>query len=125
VKPLPAGRHLVWLRIAVAGRPALDDIGDVDLFAPQLDRLDDPREKLAGRSDKRQSLTVLLGSRPPAPKTTFRRPSAKRQRVQVAAAAACAASVPGGSPALGDGEANSAAAADSPAAGELPSRRSS
>src|SRR3954469_13287133 len=47
-----AGLHFVLLGIAVAGRPALDHVGDIDVLALQVDRLDDLRQQLAGAADK-------------------------------------------------------------------------
>src|SRR5688572_24395311 len=40
--------HFVGFRIAIAGRPALDDVGDVDLIAGEADGLDDLRQQLPG-----------------------------------------------------------------------------
>src|SRR5688572_5858811 len=40
--------HFVGFRIAIAGRPALDDVGDVDLIARQADGLDDLGQQLPG-----------------------------------------------------------------------------
>src|SRR3989304_8430654 len=58
-----ARRNLVWFGGAVVGRPGLEDIADIDLFALQPDRLDHPRQKLAGPANKRLSLRVLIGPR--------------------------------------------------------------
>jgi len=51
-------------RVAIVGRPALDDISDVDILPVETDRLDDLRQELARPSDKRQTLPILFGSRP-------------------------------------------------------------
>src|SRR5262245_2519385 len=53
-----AGLDLVLLRIAIARRTALDDVRDVDILAPQPDRLDDLREQLARGADERKALDV-------------------------------------------------------------------
>src|SRR6185312_9853481 len=102
VQVAAAGGHFVRLGIAVPWRAALHHVGDVDLVAGLLDRLDDAVEQLAGGAHARQSLPVLLGPRSPTnissaaglpePNTTFVRPSLSQQRVQPAAAAARAAS---------------------------------
>ena len=55
-----AGLDLVRLGIAVLGRPALDDVGDVDLVAPKPDGLDDLREELARAPDERDALNVFV-----------------------------------------------------------------
>ena len=47
-------------RRAVAGRPPRDDIGDVGLAAVEPDRRDHPVQQLAGTSDERQALDVLV-----------------------------------------------------------------
>src|SRR5688500_4514287 len=52
--------HFVRLWIAVARRPALDDVGDVDVFAPQIDGLDDFRQELSGAADERLPLDVFI-----------------------------------------------------------------
>ncbi len=58
-----ARRHFVGLGIAVARRPALDDVRDVDVGALEADRLDDLRQQLPGASDERLALEVLVGAR--------------------------------------------------------------
>ena len=86
-------RDLVGLRVPVARRPALHDVGDVDLLARESHRLDDLREQLPGASDKRLALLVLVGAGPsptnirrasglPTPKTMLVRPACSLQRVQ-------------------------------------------
>jgi len=57
-----AGVELVGLGIAVLRRTALDDVGDVDVIARQLHRLDDVGEQLSGAADKRFALQVLVAS---------------------------------------------------------------
>src|SRR5262245_29261307 len=57
-----AAQDLVRLGVAVARRPALDHVRDVDLLAPHADGLDDPREELAGTADERQALLVLVSA---------------------------------------------------------------
>ena len=90
-----ARRDLVRLRIAVLRRPALDHVGDVDVVARQLDRLDDLRQQLARRG-RRTACPGCLRRRPaprrrtsgprsglPTPNTICRRPSVcSLQRVQ-------------------------------------------
>ena len=58
-----ARRDLVGLRIAVLGRPAFDDVGDVHVVARQADGLDDLREELAGAADERDALDVFVRAR--------------------------------------------------------------
>ena len=55
--------HFVGLGIAVARRPALDHVGDVDVFALQPDRLDDLRQQLPRAADERLALDVFVGAR--------------------------------------------------------------
>ena len=55
--------HFVGLGVAVARRPALDDVGDVDVLAPQADGLDDLRQQLPGAADERLALDVFVGAR--------------------------------------------------------------
>src|SRR5262245_23550390 len=50
----------VRLRIAVARRPALDDVRDVHVVALQANRLDDSRQQLTGPADERNALDVLV-----------------------------------------------------------------
>ncbi len=54
---------LVGHRVAVAGRAALDDVGDVDLGAGEPDALEQPVEELAGLADERVALLVLVEAR--------------------------------------------------------------
>ena len=63
-----AGLDFVRLGIAVLRRPALDDVGDVDVVALEVDRLDDLRQQLAGAADERD--------RPARPR---RRPAPRRR----------------------------------------------
>src|SRR5262249_50502227 len=59
-----AALHLVGLWIAVLGRPALDDVGDVDVLAPELHPLgDDLGEQLPRPADERLALQVLVPPR--------------------------------------------------------------
>ncbi len=67
-----AGRDLVRLRIPVLRRPALDDVGDVDVRALELNGLDDLREQLPGASDERLAEAVLVGARRLAHEHQFR-----------------------------------------------------
>ena len=95
-------RHLVGLRVAVARRPALDDVGDVDLVARQADRLDDPGQQLPGAADERLALPVLVLARRladehqsasglPTPNTTCLRPSCTACSARTAGRSRCAA----------------------------------
>src|SRR5690606_13702114 len=65
-----AGVDLVGLRIAVAGWPALDDIGNEHRarrigFAPRAaDRLEHLVEQLAGAADERLAARIFVGTRP-------------------------------------------------------------
>src|SRR5512143_1911500 len=56
-------RNLLRPRVAVARRPVLQDVADVDIFAPQLDRGENLREQLTGRADERPSRFILGCSR--------------------------------------------------------------
>ena len=55
-----AGLELVRLRIAVVGRSALDDVGDIDLLPRQIDRLQQLIQKLASGAHKGQALLVFV-----------------------------------------------------------------
>ena len=55
-----AGGNLVRLGVAVAGRPALDDVGDENLLAPPADLAQQLVEQVAGRTDERAALLVLV-----------------------------------------------------------------
>ena len=85
-----AGRDLVRLGIAVARRPALDHVGDVDLVAVKPDRLDDLRQQLPGAADERDALDVLVGARRLADEHQVRRRGCRR-RTRPACGPACAA----------------------------------
>ena len=65
-------RDLVGLGIAVARRPALDDVGDVDLLARQADGLDD-LASAAGRPGRRTARPARPRRRPGASPTNIRR----------------------------------------------------
>ena len=58
-----AGLDLVRLRVAVPGRSALEDVGDVDVPARQADALQQAVEELARRADERVALLVLVEAR--------------------------------------------------------------
>ena len=68
-KKLAADFHLVRFGSAVAGRPALHHVADVDVFAAQLDALflggalDHLREQLTGAPDEWDALRVFVGAR--------------------------------------------------------------
>src|SRR5262249_40096937 len=57
-----AGTNLVWFRIAVIRRAALQNIANVNVFALKVDRLDDLREQLAGAHDEGQALLIFVVS---------------------------------------------------------------
>src|SRR5688500_18210085 len=52
--------HLIAFGVAVAGRPALDHVGDVDLVAGQADGLDDLGQQLAGAAHERLAALVFF-----------------------------------------------------------------
>ena len=58
-----AGAHLVRRGITVVGRAALDDVGDVHVVPPEIDRLDDPGEQLARPPHERYALQILVAPR--------------------------------------------------------------
>lgn len=58
-----AGLSLVVGGIAVAGRAAFDNVGDVQLVPRHADGGKHAVEQLAGRPDKRPALKVLLAAR--------------------------------------------------------------
>jgi len=55
-----AGRNFVWFGIAIAGRPALDDISDEDIGPNLADRLQHFIEKFAGRPDERMAGLIFF-----------------------------------------------------------------
>src|SRR5450759_1401409 len=63
IKVRRARGHLLRQRVAVARRPALDDVGDVDLVAVDPNRLQQLVEELAGLAHEGQPLLVLVLSR--------------------------------------------------------------
>ncbi len=58
-----AGLDLGRLRVAVAGRPRLQHVGDEDLLAREADLLQQLVQQLPGATDERQPLAVLFGAR--------------------------------------------------------------
>src|SRR4051794_37168709 len=58
----PARVDLLRLRVAVAGRPALEDVRDEDVLALQADAVQQLAEQPSGPSDEGQSLAVLLST---------------------------------------------------------------
>ena len=50
-----AGGDFIRFRIAVVRRPALQDVADVDVFAFQIDRLDDLREQAVPHGRRKAS----------------------------------------------------------------------
>ena len=54
---------LIRFRVAIVRRPALDDVGDVDVGARQADGFDDLGEQLPGAADERLALHVFVGAR--------------------------------------------------------------
>ena len=98
-----AGRHLVRLRVAVAGRPAFDDVRDVDLLATPAERAEELDQQVAGSptngrpcaSSSRPgpsptNTTSVSGS--PSPGTAFVRVSWRRHFVHTRTSAAMASS---------------------------------
>ena len=92
-----AGLDLLGLRVAVAGRPALEHVRDVDVLARQPDPGEQLAEQLPGGADERHALLVLVesgrladehqvGVGEPEPNTTCVRVFASAQRVQPATA---------------------------------------
>ena len=73
-----AGRDLVGLGVAVAGRPALDDVGDEDVVAPPADVAEQVHEQAAGAADERPALAVLVHG--PGPRRRTRPRSTGRPR---------------------------------------------
>ena len=65
-----AGRNLVWLRVAVAGRPALEDVGDVDVLPRVAHRLDDLVSNWPARPTKGSPWMVFVGAWGPSPRTS-------------------------------------------------------
>src|SRR5262245_17060317 len=57
------GSHFVRFRIPIIRRPALQDIANVDVFAFEIDGLDDLGQQLSGPPDKRQALLVFVETR--------------------------------------------------------------
>src|SRR5262245_11510862 len=55
-----ARRDLIRFRIAILRRPALKDIADVDVFALEVDRLNNLRQQLPRSPDERQALLVFV-----------------------------------------------------------------
>jgi hypothetical protein len=55
-----AGVDLVWLRVAVARRPAEQDVRDEDVRAPEADLLQELVQQLPGTADEREALKVLV-----------------------------------------------------------------
>lgn len=54
---------LCGMRITISGRSALEDVGDVDLFAAHPDPTQELVEKLARRTDERETLEILVLTR--------------------------------------------------------------
>jgi hypothetical protein len=59
-QPLLAALDLDRMRVAVAGRPAAQHVGDEDLVAGQPDLAQQRVEQLSGLADERQALLVLV-----------------------------------------------------------------
>src|SRR5882724_906515 len=72
VKVRHAGCHLVRQRLAVLRRPTLHDIGDVYIFAPKSDSLDDLVQQLAGLAHEWSPHGVFGGARSFADEHQFR-----------------------------------------------------
>ena len=56
-------RNLVGLWVTVAGRPALQDVADVHVFASKVGGGEQLFEELAGLAHERPALLVLVGAR--------------------------------------------------------------
>src|SRR5436309_768738 len=56
----PAGFDLVRKRVAVPGRPAFDDVADVDVLTPEADLAEQLGQELACSSHERLALLVLV-----------------------------------------------------------------
>ena len=54
---------LVLLRVAVAGRTALEDVRDVDVLAAEIDACEQPVEQLPRLADEGDALLVLVEAR--------------------------------------------------------------
>jgi hypothetical protein len=63
VEVFSAGFYLVWLRIAVVRRTALDDVRDIHILSLYADALEKLGEKLAGGADEWARLLVLVITR--------------------------------------------------------------
>jgi hypothetical protein len=62
LEPRPARVDLLRLRVAVAGRAALEDVRDEDVVAVHPDLAEELVQELPGAADERHPLAVLLGS---------------------------------------------------------------
>src|SRR4051794_21296205 len=86
-----AGRDFRWLRVAVARRPALDDVGYKHFGALPADGIQQLVEQSAGSAHERSPFAVLVEARPLTNKDdlgfgmTFARHCARALRVQRAA----------------------------------------
>ena len=58
-----AGRDLVGLRVAIVGRPALDDVRDEHVLATPADVREELDQQVAGPTDERPALAVLVEAR--------------------------------------------------------------
>ncbi len=67
-----AFRGFARRRIAIAGRPAFEDIGDVNLLARQTDRTQHGIQELTGPAHKGLTLAILIGARRFADNEPFR-----------------------------------------------------
>ena len=56
-------QRLLRLRVAIARRPALEHVGDVDVLALEAERFQHRGEQLPGAADERLTLAVLIGTR--------------------------------------------------------------
>ena len=63
VKPWAAGCHFLGQRVAVAGRPAFDDIGNKDLWPREADGAEKVVEQLAGSPHEGPALSILMEAR--------------------------------------------------------------
>ena len=87
------GLDFIRFRIAVLRRTALDDVRDVDVLPPQVDRFDDLRQQLAGPTNERLALQILVPPRRLADEhqlrvgSAYAKDEARTPAVQLAASA--------------------------------------
>src|SRR6266850_2533341 len=65
------GSNLIRFRVSVVGRPAFQDVADVNVFALEGDGFDDLRQKLARAAHEGQTLLIFVVARRFAHKDEF------------------------------------------------------